>query len=97
MITVDAYRWTVVAAEMTAPPVQMGINGDREKAQEAAGAALLDSLHGSRRGIVALVEAVRPALLAPGIDAGYEPTGYAWTGRRRRGGGVHWAERTAPS
>lgn len=89
----DAYRWTVVAAEMMAPPVQMGIADDRDKAQEAAGAALLASLRGGRRGIVALVEAVRPALLVPGGDAGYEPTGLVWSGRRRASGGVHWAER----
>lgn len=89
----DAYCWTVVAAEMMAPPVQMGINGDRDKAQEAAGSALLASLTGGRRGIVAFVEAVRPALLAPGADQGYEPTGLAWTGRRKISGGVHWTER----
>jgi hypothetical protein len=82
---------------MMAPPVQMGINGDRAKAQEAAGSALLDSLSGSRPGIVALVEAVRPALLAPGMDVGYEPTGPAWAGRRRVSGGVHWTERAAVS
>jgi len=93
----DVYRWTVVAAEITAPPVQMGINGDRAKAQEAAGTALLGSLHSSRRGIVALVEAVRPVLIAPGIEPGFEPTGLAWTGRRSRSGGVHWAERTVES
>jgi hypothetical protein len=35
----DAYRWTVVAAEITTPPVQLGINGDREKAQQRTEAA----------------------------------------------------------
>lgn len=88
----DAYRWTVVAADMQKPPVSVGITGDREQAQADAGSALL----GSRRAIVAVVEAVRPALLAPGVDPGYEPTGLAWTGRRTRGGAVHWAERTPP-
>ena len=88
----EAYRWTVVAAEMLDPPVQMGICGERGKAQAAAGSALLS------RGdaIVAVVEAVRPALVAPGIDPGYQPTGETWTGRRRRSGGVHWAKRTPP-
>jgi hypothetical protein len=93
----DVYRWTVVAAEITAPPVQMGINDDRAKAQEAAGKALLGSLLSSRRGIVAFVEAVRPVLVAPGIEPGFQPTGLAWTGRRRRSGGVHWVERTSAS
>lgn len=87
-----AFRWSVVAADMMQPPVVAGISGDREQAQEAAGSALLRD----RRGIVALVEAVRPALMAPGIDSGYQPTGLAWMGRRKRGGGgVHWAERPA--
>jgi hypothetical protein len=89
---VDAYRWTVVAAEMLDPPVQIGITDDEGKAREAAGSALL----GSKRAIVALVEAVRPVLVSPGIVPGYQPTGLAWTGRRKIGGGVHWAERTPP-
>jgi hypothetical protein len=86
--TVVAYCWSVIPADTSQVPASLGVTGDREQAQKTAGLILLRDAGA----FLALVEAVRPALRAPGLASCYQRTGESWTGRRARGDGVHWTE-----
>ncbi|MGH3181686.1 MAG: hypothetical protein ACRDOE_07250 [Streptosporangiaceae bacterium] len=81
-----AYCWPVLPADTSQIPARLGVTGDREQAQKTAGLILLRDAGA----FLALAGAVRPALRAPGLASCYQRTGESWTGRRARGGRVHW-------
>jgi len=75
------YCWSVLPADTSQVPAMMGVALSRERAQQAAGAAL----QGDGGAFLALVEEARAALAVAGLSEHYQRTGAAWTGRRTRG------------
>ena len=84
------YCWTLVPSDTTQIPHLLGVTSDREHAQLVAEKHL-------RAGdaFVALIEAVRPALTAHGMDSCYLRVGLSWLGRMTRADGVLWTERSS--
>jgi hypothetical protein len=66
-------------------PVAMGITDDRGRAMQEGEDTL-----GSGRATVVIIEAVRPAMVAPTLASCYVRTGVGWLGRRTPGGEVTW-------
>jgi hypothetical protein len=82
------YAWTALSGESPEAPessVAMGITDDRAKAMRAGEETL-----GSGRATVVIIEAVRPAMVAPTLAPCYAQTGVGWRGRRTGEGEVAW-------
>ncbi len=66
-------------------PVAMGITDDRGRAMKAAEETL-----GSGQAVMAVIEAVRPAMVAHTLAPCYVRTGVGWLGRCTDAGEVAW-------
>jgi len=69
----------------TGSPVAMGITDDRGRAMKAAEETL-----GSGQAVMAIIEAVRPAMAAHTLAPCYVRTGVGWLGRCTDAGEVAW-------
>ena len=82
------YCWTLLSRDISATPFLMGVTDDLARAQK-----LCEPHLESRRAFLGFIQAVRPAMSAPGLDTCYVPTGAAWLGRLRHNRRVGWRAR----
>jgi len=66
-------------------PVAMGITDDRGRAMKAA-----EETMASGMAVMAIIEAVRPAMAGPTLAPCYVRTGVGWLGRHTEAGEVAW-------
>jgi hypothetical protein len=79
------YSWTALTGRTPESSVAMGITDDRDRAMRAAEETL-----DSGRAVMAIIEAVRPAMAAHTLAPCYARTGVGWLGRRTGAGEVAW-------
>jgi hypothetical protein len=79
------YSWTALSSRTPESSVAMGITDDRGRAMRAAEETL-----DSGQAVLAIIEAVRPAMAAHTLAPCYARTGVGWLGRRTSAGVVAW-------